>query len=383
MIQATRRVAGAWLAHALAPVATPREGGDGSGTPRSVARVLVVELSRLGDAIQAVRVAARLHETGFARQVAFAVDGAWAPLFDGAPGVDRVLAVRSGGRRLSALAALAREPADAVINVSPSVRNTLVTFLARAPLRAGYLDTTSPLTPFRDPLHVVRFERGAWTRAEIEPGQPLALRAQPVLERLGILGPLPPTRLAALDSAVEWAADWTTGRWGESGRRALVVFHPGATWIYRAWPRERWVDLGRRLAAALGARIAVLGSSSEAVLVAGIATGIGPSAAPAIGEPLTAVAGLIQAARLFVGGDSGPLHLAAALGTRAVALFGPAGPSLTAPAGFDGVALDPRFPCAPCDQRHCVRPTAPCIHAHRVADVEAAAIGLWRSVSGT
>ena len=89
---------------------------------------------------------------------------------------------------------------------------------------------------------------------------------------------------------------------------------------------------------------------------------------------------LISGSSLFVGNDSGPLHLAAALGVPAVGLFGPSDPSLTAPCAYSPSSwLYHRVECSPCDQRKCVRPGNPCMNAISVDEVLAAAVSLQRS----
>lgn len=355
--------------------------GGGRGSRDSA---LVVELSRLGDAIHAHSVAAHLQRSGFARSVTLAVDDAWAELFASAGAVDRVVGVAAAGRRLGALAALADVRYDVVLNASPSIRNTLATLLASAAERAGYLDFTSPLTPFRDSFVVARWtglRQG--TRATVPPGTPLAERVHPVLALLGAPVPIELAPLRVPSAEAERVAQWSHARWGDDPAGPLVVFHPGATWRFRTWPSERWVELGRRLVARDRARIVVLGSGAERALVGRVVAGIGSerAAEPWVARPLAEVAALLAGADLHVGADSGPLHLASALGTPAIGLFGPAAPRLTAPLGFRGEALHVAYPCAPCDQRRCIRPAEPCIHALSAHAAAAAAERVWRGVS--
>jgi ADP-heptose:LPS heptosyltransferase len=356
--------------------------GGAGGEPARRRSALVVELSRLGDAIVAHSVAAHLKRTGFSASVSLAVDAAWAGLFESAGAVDRIVPVPSGGRRLSDLRGLTAAGHDLVLNASPSVRNTLATFLASAPERAGYLDLTSPLTPFRDEFVVVRSSATGGARGSVAPGTTLAERAHPVLALLGAPVPVDLTRLCPTGADAVLVAAWARARWGLQPTGLLVVLHPGATWRFRTWPSERWITLGRSLVAVHGARLVVLGSAAEHALVGRVVAGIASDrAAGWVGRPLGEVAALLAVADLHVGADSGPLHLASALGTPAVGLFGPASPRLTAPLGFRGEALHVAYPCAPCDQRGCVRPVDPCIHALTVAAVVAAAERVWRSVS--
>ena len=81
------------------------------------------------------------------------------------------------------------------------------------------------------------------------------------------------------------------------------------------------------------------------------------------------VALLMNEASLVVGNDSGPLHLAAALGIPTVGMYGPASPALTGPLNSRGLYLYHKVECSPCDQRMCIRPENPCMGLHEVDQV--------------
>ncbi len=378
MSRGARRVLGAWAsdvgAWALARTPIARV------SPASADAALVVELSRLGDAIQAYAVAAHLRSTGRYGSVTLAVDSANAALFAGQAGVDDVLGVHGAGRRRRDLAVVAAAGATTLVNVSPSIRNTIAVFGSAAASQVGYFDWTSPLTPFRDRSNVVLRSAQRSARRVVPPGTSLADRAQPVLALLDLPTRVPPARLAPPPASVARVAVELREIWGTRGG-GLAVLHPGANWRFRGWPTDRWIALGHRLIEDLDARVVVLGGRGESALLGAISRALGPRATAWSSQPLPDVAALLDVASAFVGGDSGPLHFASAVGTPSVGLFGPASPALTAPLGFAGIALDAGYSCSPCDQIRCVRPTDPCIHALGVARVAAAASEVWRSVS--
>ncbi|MBI4494368.1 MAG: glycosyltransferase family 9 protein [Chloroflexi bacterium] len=130
----------------------------------------------------------------------------------------------------------------------------------------------------------------------------------------------------------------------------LVAIHPGAGAPLKRWPAERWVEVGRGLAARFGARVLATGSLEERELAGEIAGGIGAAAASVAGRTsLGQLAALFERAQLALGPDSGPLHLAASVGTPTVRLFGPADPDLFMPLGLPGqFALTAPLPCRPC-----------------------------------
>jgi len=132
----------------------------------------------------------------------------------------------------------------------------------------------------------------------------------------------------------------------------LVVFHPAASIAPRQWGTDRFITLGKALHEK-GCGIALIGAPAEAAQAQAIATAV-PGALNLAGKTtLKEMAGVIAAADLFVGNDSGPLHIAAALGINTVAIFGAGHPGKTAPLpnGADVVTLHAGLACSPCKQK--------------------------------
>jgi lipopolysaccharide heptosyltransferase II len=184
----------------------------------------------------------------------------------------------------------------------------------------------------------------------------------------------------------------STGRLlGEAGRapdRPLVAMHPGASKRPRAWHPERFALLGRRLAERAGARIVLLGGRPDMAIGEEIRRRLPDDAIPAIGPDLTIkeMAAILERCRLFIGNDSGPMHVAAALDVPTVGLFGPGSPRRTAPRAPSGrvVSVMRDYPCAPCRQdffRECSPAPSEkpfCLEEISVEEVEEAALGLLR-----
>jgi ADP-heptose:LPS heptosyltransferase len=110
------------------------------------------------------------------------------------------------------------------------------------------------------------------------------------------------------------------------GERSYAALVPGSLWATKRWPVDRYAELARRIRGELGLGVAVLGSTSERGLCTTVAAASGAldlSGEMGLGETAAA----ISMARLFVGNDSGPLHMAMALDVPSVAIFGPTDPS--------------------------------------------------------
>lgn len=132
------------------------------------------------------------------------------------------------------------------------------------------------------------------------------------------------------------------------GRGRWVALHPGTGAAVKLWPMAHWRWLAERLAAD-GWRLVWTGAPAERALCAPLARAVGgvlAAGATTIGQ----LAALYARCALVLGPDSGPLHLAAAVGTPTVRLFGPADPALFGPHQADGphIVVASAWPCAPC-----------------------------------
>lgn len=162
-----------------------------------------------------------------------------------------------------------------------------------------------------------------------------------VLSPLGIetAGRHPEARALPEDSrewlgAVSRHAGWSAGD-------PYVVLHPGGNWDLKRWPAGHFAELAGRLAAQ-GTRVAVCGSAHEAHLGERIVArwkGTGKEVVSFCGKTgFGGLVGMLGGARLVVSNDSGPLHLAAALGAPVLGLFGPTLPDITGPVSGNAAA---------------------------------------------
>lgn len=147
--------------------------------------------------------------------------------------------------------------------------------------------------------------------------QPETARA---LEAVALVGAGAPT--AAVRFAVTGADRQRAGRHlPGNASRPLVALHPGATDERRRWPAQRFAALGDALAAS-GAAVLVTGSTAEAELVSAVVAGMSRTAHPLAGSvDLGGLAAVYERCALVVSNDTGPRHLAEAVGTPTVGLF--------------------------------------------------------------
>ena len=178
----------------------------------------------------------------------------------------------------------------------------------------------------------------------------------------------------ALRVPVHWNFEWLPDRarvstevkrkWHTDLSRWMVL-QPGARWANKRWPVERYAELVRRLAETFPAyRFAVLGSAADRDLGAAIARADRGRCLDLTGRvSLPEMVEWIRLSDLAIANDTGPMHVAAALGKPVVAIFGPTEPRRTGPYGqLEGV-VQADLPCVPCLKPHCAfaRPLA-CLH---------------------
>jgi ADP-heptose:LPS heptosyltransferase len=163
----------------------------------------------------------------------------------------------------------------------------------------------------------------------------------------------------------------------------LIVLHPGSGWPLKNWPVVRWRQLAAELSRRAGTKLVIAGTAREQPLARAVSDGL-PAIDLAGRLSLGALAEVHRRARLVVTTDSGALHVAAAMGTRVVALFGPGDPVLFAPLAPPERVQVVRvgLPCSPCgtlEHPPCGALVEPaCVTGIGVADVVRAAMKLLR-----
>ena len=149
--------------------------------------------------------------------------------------------------------------------------------------------------------------------------------------------------------------------WAERGRALLgspgpwIGINPGAAYgTAKRWPPERFAAAAALVARRSAAQVAIVGSAAERPLAEAIAAQLGGAARVLCGETtLAELVGVLRELRLLLTNDSGPMHLAAALGTPLVAVFGSTDWTETAPVSERARVVREETECAPCKLREC------------------------------
>jgi heptosyltransferase-2 len=168
-------------------------------------------------------------------------------------------------------------------------------------------------------------------------------------------------------------------RAGVGGSTILVGLNPGAVFgPAKRWPAERFVQLGRCLRARHREELLLFGTEGDAEASARMAERIGEGALSLAGRTsLPTLAALLRRCRVLITNDTGTMHLAVAVGTPVISLFGSTAPEWTGPLGEHDQVIRKELPCAPCFQRTCRFGTYECLTRISVAEVLDAARRFW------
>ena len=179
--------------------------------------------------------------------------------------------------------------------------------------------------------------------------------------------------------AQEFAENLLEGHSGGEGA-PLVGVHPGAFFgESKTWPLEHFKALIHRLIDGEGARVFILGGPGELVLAEKLDTMSGRRATNLAGkDTLQTLPALLSRLDVLISGDTGPLHVAALVGTATIALFGPTDYRQTAPKGLRARTIHKNLDCSPCFQRTCPLRHHDCMKRITPEEVAAEAVGLLR-----
>jgi heptosyltransferase-1 len=214
----------------------------------------------------------------------------------------------------TALSELRGQRYDVAIDFQGAVRSSLLARLSRAPVIYGFRQP-------RESVATMFYTRQVMAEERHVAEQNLALAK-------AVVGRSPD--VSAIDFPCDPPADKQCQAWLESRSvRDFVLLNPGAGWGAKQWPPERYGRLAQCLAETGLTPLVNVGPGEEELAREVIAAGGGT--AQSVSGSLAELLALTRRAKLFVGGDTGPMHLAAALGIPVVAIFGPTSPERNGP----------------------------------------------------
>jgi heptosyltransferase II len=340
-------------------------------------RLLVRGVNWLGDAVMSTPALLRLRAALPMTHIALLTAAKLAPLWERHPAVDQVIPFTEEDSVIGIARRLRAGSFDTALVLPNSPRSALEVFLAGIPHRVGCarpwrnLLLTHIIPARGDEVKMHKRSHGEVERLIREskattPPPASAHHLHHYLHLAAALGanrdPLPPL-IAVLDSEV----DAVRARFATDAMRGkpLIGLNAGAEYgPAKRWPRERFVEAGIALQQRAGCALWIFGGPADVLIARGIAEEI-QSAAGAIPGTVRCLAGetslrelcaALKACDVLLTNDTGPMHVAAAVGTPVVVPFGSTSPELTGP-GLPGDArhrlIKSDAPCSPCFLREC------------------------------
>jgi heptosyltransferase-1 len=335
-------------------------------------RILIVKISALGDVVHALPVLAYIKSAYPEAKIDWLVEEGFAPLLEGHSLLRKVHRLglkrwrREGLRAVlsgikATLTDLRHERYDIVLDLQGNCKSGLFTWLCGAPRRYGFsrsgvrewpnLLATNHKVPLTSADHHISDRSLAVVREAFPAGsvRPLA-------------GPMDvsPKARAAVDKQLT--------ELGLNGR-SLVVFQYGTTWDTKLWPLDCWQELAQQLCREDQLRpVLIWGNDAELQAAESISRATGGQAVVWPRGTLQELAALLERADLVIGGDTGPIHIAAALETPTVSIFRVTDASRNGPRGSLHIRLQSPMLCSPCLKKECAQDTE-CGHSISVVQV--------------
>ena len=328
--------------------------------PAEPKRILIVKPSALGDIVHTLPFLYLLRQRFPNAHIAWLVVPAFASLLEGHPLLNDVIRFDRRGianwwRDLAAASKLLkfstdlrRQRFDLVIDLQGLLRSGWIAWQTRAPVRVGFDYAREGGAHFYTHRVPTRTHEKHATERYLDIAEALGCGRGPIVFDFGV------ERIDRLA-----AADLT----GQSEKYAVLL--PGTNWATKRWPEEYFAQLVQPLREEFGLDVFIAGANDVAPIRFEGATNLAGR------TTLRQLAALLDRASLVFANDSGPMHVAAALGRPLVAIYGPTNPVRTGPYLREDAVLQLDLPCRPCYSRTCVHQS--CMRWLTPADVLRAA----------
>jgi lipopolysaccharide heptosyltransferase I len=325
-----------------------------------VTRLLVVRLGSLGDLVHTLPAVAALRRAHPAAEIDWLVDRVHQPFLALVPPISTVIALanRTAGAWLDVRRRLRARRYDAALDFQGLIKSAVLARWSGAREVAGFARAA-----LREPVAAWFYTR----RVPVDDSRHVIWKNLELARAAGAGEPREPFEFPLGDAGSAAIAAF------RDGAGAFALINPGAAWPNKRWPPDRLGEIARRLADRWTLRSVVLWGPGEQALGAEVVSASNGAATLAPPTTVQDLVGLARGARLVVSGDTGPLHIAAAVGVPAVALFGPTNPRRNGPWSRDDITLA-RYDACDCHyERRCRRPaSAWCLGTIGVDDVMAA-----------
>lgn len=315
--------------------------------------ILLVQLGDIGDVVYSFPCAKALKEAFPAANIAIAVRKKAGGLVEDCPWVDDIIAVDTQKRNLREALTYQKDfwrkvrrfGFDLAVDLRTGTRGAILTFLSGAKQRVGRYASDGKLWRNRVFTHLVL--------PEAKENQFIAEYYLDILSEYGIstdnlnpeiqVAPAKSTQIAELLRAENVPSD-----------KPMIAVQPFSLWAYKEWGIAKYVEVIKRLAKRLPVSVIITGAPDERTKAEELVRQCGDVVFNFAGKtPLNLLPALLEKCGVFLGVDSAGVHIAAAVGTPTISLYGPSSPETWAPKGEDHVVVRRDFSCVPCKEMGC------------------------------
>ena len=332
--------------------------------------ILIIKLRYIGDVLLATPTLRAIKAARPDIRVTMMVNRGTEGVLSGNPDIDEILFLDKGSlaAQWRLIVELRRRRFDTVIDLTDGDRSAFLSWVSGASVRIGFNDEHR--------------RRGICYSAIVPPEPGLRHRVERDLAALKLLG-VPASEQQPklwLTEEDEAGVDQLLDRLGIRRERALIILQPGARYWFKAWPAEQFAELADRLTSEYDCQVLIGGSKDEEALAQRVHEAATSRPVSIAGRTtLKQFAAIAKRASLFVGNDSGAMHIAAAVGTPMVALFGPSNPDEWGPHGGQAQVLYKGLDCRACFHPTCERGEQNCMRQLSVEAVYVASAQLLAS----
>lgn len=322
--------------------------------PKDVKNILLIQLGDIGDVVLSLPSLRALRENFPTARLIVAVREKAGELIADCPWVDGVISINQQKRPLfeevryqaSFFGHLREFHFDLSINLRLGDRSAILSFLAGARQRISFYARDGRLWQNRVSTHL--------NLLDYEVGQYVADHYSSLLAAYNVRTPYP---LPQLEVPVEKFKQVEALFAGEQvpTDRPIIALQPFSLWQYKELATPKYIELIREITSTWGFPVIVVGSPEERARASAIADGSGPEVHNLAGKTsIGMLAAVLKACALFIGVDSAGMHIAAAVGTPTVSIFGPSSPASWAPRGPAHLVVHrDDLSCIPCRQKGC------------------------------
>ena len=327
-------------------------------------RILVVKLDHLGDVILATPVFSNLRQA-YPNVELHALTGTWSrvvlerhpdvsTIFDyNSPAFSRIGQSTSLKQAFQLNRELRRQKYDLIVELRGDWRTVWFALLRLAPHRLN-----RAALQIENKLRLARFSGTHETTRNLD-----------LLRQAGIPTSIQNATFSVTTEDKKWASDFLT-TYKIDKQYPLIAIHPGSPIPLKRWCPERYAELADWLIARKGTQVLFVGVQDEVPIITEIQQLMQRESINIAGKTtLTQLASILHTCNVFIGNDSGPMHLAAAVGTPTIGLYGPGDPTRFAPMGTQCQTIRRKLDCPPCSGTTCRFGKEGCMSEIQVTDV--------------